>query len=113
MWFCNTRSGENLYVYTDSDGNIQSATNSFTFYVDYFWKPASGGCNNTGWTCIQDLFGAATSASGPTLTAGVQYYIMADPETTTAGSVTFNMVCPRSNSDIIYPNILAVVVCNR
>jgi hypothetical protein len=73
--------------------NVSAITGGF---VDFFWKPASGGCNATGWNCIDDIVGAGTyNAITPmTFTAGTTYYILLDPEVTTATSATFNMVCP-------------------
>jgi hypothetical protein len=65
-------------------------------YVDFFWKPASGGCNATGWNCIDDIFSVGTYAAiAPmTFTAGTTYYILLDPEGTGTFNTTFNLVCP-------------------
>ncbi len=87
---------EQIYTFTAPyTGSYQIAqTSSFT-YTDYFFKAASGGCSATGWTCIADLNGAATSVSSSfNLTAGTQYYILLDPESTTGGNVSFSIVCP-------------------
>src|SRR5690606_26721299 len=48
---------------------------------------------STGWTCIEDLYGADTSVN-ISLTAGTTYYFMLDPEGTPGGNVTFNFTCP-------------------
>lgn len=85
---------EKVYVFT------APATGSYTInqissfaWIDYFFKPVSAGCSGTGWTCIDDLTGAMTSISF-NLTSGIQYYIILDPESSTGGNVTFNIVCP-------------------
>jgi hypothetical protein len=87
---------EKIYTFTPTvSGLYQIAqTASFT-YTDYFFKTAAGGCSGTGWTCIGDLNGLGTTVSSSfNLTAGTQYYIMLDPESSTGGNVTFSIVCP-------------------
>jgi hypothetical protein len=73
--------------------NVSAITGGF---VDFFWKPASGGCNATGWNCIDDIAGTGVySAITPmTFTAGTTYYILLDPEGTGTFNTTFNLVCP-------------------
>lgn len=85
---------EKIYIFTaPSTGNYTLNQLSSFDWIDYFFKPVSGGCSGTGWTCIDDLFG--TSSSFPFgLTSGVQYYIMLDPESTPGGNVLFNITCP-------------------
>ena len=85
---------EKIYVFTPTVTGTYTINQTTSFnFIDYFFKPVSGGCSGTGWTCIDDLFG--TSSSIPfNLTQGVQYYIMLDPEVTTGGNVTFNIGCP-------------------
>jgi hypothetical protein len=65
-------------------------------FVDFFWKAASGGCNATGWNCIDDISVTGTfSAITPmSFTAGTTYYILLDPEAAAAASATFSLVCP-------------------
>ncbi|MFN8285148.1 MAG: fibronectin type III domain-containing protein [Chitinophagales bacterium] len=85
---------ETIFTFTPSQtGNYQIAQTSSFGYIDWFYKPVSSGCNGTGWTCIQDLSGAITSGNFA-LTAGTQYYIMGDPESTTGGAVNFSIGCP-------------------
>ena len=64
--------------------------------VDFFWKPASIGCNSTSWNCIYDITstGSYNAFTPMTFTAGVTYYILLDPEGTGIYNVTFNLVCP-------------------
>ncbi len=85
---------EKLYTFTPAvtglyNLNITAATGGF---IDYFFKPVSGGCNNTGWTCIDDNSAAGTDPIG-ILTGGTPYYILLDPEGTGAFSHTFNISC--------------------
>jgi len=85
---------EKIYVFTPTVTGTYTINQTTSFnYIDYFFKPVSGGCSGTGWTCIDDLTGASSSIPF-NLTQGVQYYIMLDPEVTTGGNVTFNIGCP-------------------
>ncbi|MFN5182691.1 MAG: T9SS type A sorting domain-containing protein [Bacteroidota bacterium] len=90
----NTPGKEYIFSFTPTvTGTYTISQNSSFGYIDYFFKPASAGCNGTGWTCIDDLIGAVSS-TGFNLTAGTTYYIMLDPETTAGGSVNFSIICP-------------------
>lgn len=94
-----TPGGEKIYTFTPTlSGNYTIQQNSSFTNINYQFKPASSGCNGTGWTCIANLLNAATSGTF-SLTAGVQYYIMLDPTTTTGGTVSFNITC---GTPIIY-----------
>ncbi|HRH50721.1 MAG TPA: hypothetical protein PLP23_18340, partial [Panacibacter sp.] len=91
---------EKIYTFTPATTGVYQIAQTASFaYIDYQYKTASGGCSGTGWTCIKDLTGASTSTTGPTLTAGTQYYIMLDPESTAGGTVTFSIVCPAAPFD--------------
>jgi len=92
----NTPGQEQIYTFTPSVSGLHQIAQTSSFgYIDYFFKPVSGGCSGTGWTCIQDLIGTNVSSTGTfNLTAGVQYYILLDPETTLGGSVNFSIQCP-------------------
>lgn len=85
---------ETIFSFTPSNTGIYSlqVTAATGGYIDYMFKAASGGCTSTGWTCIKDIFSPSTWTIG-TLTAGVQYYILLDPEVTTAVSHTFQIAC--------------------
>jgi len=61
-------------------------------YVDYFYKEASGSCDNTGWICIDDNNGAGIDPIG-TLTAGVEYLFLLDSEGTDPRTHTFKIKC--------------------
>jgi len=87
---------ENIYSFTPAETGayeleILSVTPNFS-YVDYFYKEASGSCDNTGWTCIDDLSTATTKAIG-TLTAGVEYLFLIDSEGTTERTHVFKIKC--------------------
>ena len=86
---------EKIFTFTPATtGNYLIQQVSSFAYIDYQYKAVSAGCSNTGWTCIDDISGSGTSVSAMALTAGVQYYILLDPESTAGGNVTFNIVCP-------------------
>lgn len=68
---------------------IVSATGG---YIDYYYKDASGTCDTTGWTCIDDNSIAGTDPMG-TLEAGVTYLILADAEGTSSRTHTFKIDC--------------------
>jgi hypothetical protein len=50
---------EKVYSFTPTTNGVhtlQVTSTSSTGYIDYFYKVASGGCNATGWNCIDDVF---------------------------------------------------------
>ncbi|MCC6410260.1 MAG: HYR domain-containing protein [Saprospiraceae bacterium] len=86
---------EKIYTFTPTTTGLhtlQVNSTSSSGFIDYFYKPVSSGCNATGWTCIDDIF-SPTSVSF-TLTAGVAYYILLDPETTSSVTQNFQITCP-------------------
>jgi Secretion system C-terminal sorting domain len=87
---------EKIYSFTPATTGVYSvevtSAGSFNF-IDYLYKEASGSCDTTGWTCIDDVFEPGTYSIG-TLTAGTEYLILLDSEVTTALSQTFKIVCP-------------------
>lgn len=89
-----TPGNEQIFTFTPTvTGNYTiSQLGSFAF-IDYQYKLASLGCNGVGWTCIDDLSGTSTSPSF-TLTAGLQYYLLIDPESSLGGSISFILNCP-------------------
>lgn len=114
-WFGGTPGQEMIYSFTPSiSGNYNiNVTNATGGFVDYFWKLASAGCNNTGWNCIDDIF--STGTYGPmNWTAGVTYYILLDPEGTGSYSHTFNIVCPTTGGPVTASDCInAVNVCTN
>ena len=92
-----TPGAERLYKFTAPLSgtytlNITSVTTGGN-YADWFFKPVSAGCGATGWTCIDD--NNAVGTDNFTLSAGVEYYILADPESATSTfSQTFQIDCP-------------------
>ncbi len=87
---------EKVYSFTPTTTGVhtlQVTSTSSTGYIDYFYKAASGGCNATGWTCIDDIFSPGSVSFGP-LTAGTTYYILLDAETTSSVTQTFQINCP-------------------
>ncbi len=63
---------EKIYSFTPTASGtatlVVTATNSGA-WVDYNFKAASGGCSNSGWTCISDIF--SPGSYNFTVTAGV------------------------------------------
>jgi hypothetical protein len=93
-YYGGTPGKEVIYTFTPTTTGTHYINQTSSFdYIDYMFKASSGGCSGSGWTCIEDLDGAATSV-GFNLTAGTQYYILLDPEVTTGGSVSFSITCP-------------------
>ncbi|WP_333877683.1 fibronectin type III domain-containing protein [Flavobacterium sp.] len=85
---------ERIFVFTPTTtGNYTITQSSSYTYIDYQYKPVSAECDNTGWTCIDDISGAGTSPSF-SMTAGTSYYILLDPESSLGGNVTFTISCP-------------------
>jgi hypothetical protein len=85
---------ELIYTFTPATGGNYTIQQLSSFaYIDYQFKAVSAGCNGTGYTCIDDISGAGTSPLF-SLTAGVQYYILLDPESTAGGNVSFVLTCP-------------------
>lgn len=86
---------ERVYAFTPVATGAHSlqVTAATGGYIDYFFKAASGGCNATGWTCLQDVVSPTTLSMG-TLTAGTTYYVLLDPEGTGSYSHTFQIICP-------------------
>jgi hypothetical protein len=86
---------EKVYSFTATTTGMHNlvVTSTNSVYSDYFYKAASGGCNSSGWTCIDDIFSAQSAAFGP-LTAGTTYYILYDPESTVTATQTFRIDCP-------------------
>lgn len=90
---------EKLYSFTPTVTGTYTLniTASNGEWIDYFYKAASLGCGETGWTCIDDNNAVGTDAFGP-LTAGVTYYILLDPEDATVTSThTFQLDCPAAS----------------
>ncbi|MBL7805636.1 MAG: HYR domain-containing protein [Saprospiraceae bacterium] len=86
---------EKLYSFTPTNSGtatLQVNSTSATGYIDYFFKAASGGCNSSGWTCIKDVFSAGSWNF--TVTGGVTYYLLLDPETTGSVTQNFQINCP-------------------
>jgi len=86
---------ERVYAFTPVATGAHSlqVTAATGGWIDYFFKAASGGCNATGWTCLQDVIFPTTLSMG-TLTAGTTYYVLLDPEGTGSYSHTFQIICP-------------------
>ena len=102
---------EYLYTYTPTVTGTYTITQNTntTGYVDYFFKVASGGCNNSGWTLIDDLLGTSTTVTF-SMTAGTQYYIMLDPEHTTGTTSNWTINGPGATTPTVSAG--ASTICN-
>ncbi|MGK4566732.1 hypothetical protein [Flavobacterium sp. 3HN19-14] len=92
--FYDTPGTERLFSYTppvtgEYSLTITAATGG---YIDYFYKEASGTCDETGWNCIDDNNGQGTDLIG-NLEAGTEYWFLLDSEGDTARSATFMIAC--------------------
>ncbi len=76
--------------------NVLSASGG---WVDFAWKLASGGCSQTGWTCIDDVLSPGSYGS-MNWVAGQTYYILLDPETTSLVNFTFRIDCPNPTGPV-------------
>lgn len=98
---------EQIYSFTPTTTaayNITVVNNGASSWVDLFWKPASAGCNGTGWTYVNDNY-LGTENQTVTFTAGVTYYIMLDPEATTGATGSIQIQCPDSDGDGVTDNV--------
>jgi hypothetical protein len=77
-----TPGNEKLYSFTSTTAGTYTlqitSVNGGSGYIDYFYKTASGGCGNSGWTCIDDL--NLTGSVTFTLAAATTYYFLLDAE---------------------------------
>jgi len=84
---------EKIYTFTPSTtGNYTIQQNSSFANINYQFKPVSSGCNANNWSCIGNLFNLETS-NNFVLTAGTQYYLLIDPETSDGGTISFSISC--------------------
>jgi len=96
----NTPGREVIYQFTAPiTGNYNLQVTSYSSsggWTDAFWKPASTGCNSSGWNCIRDFNGTGNFPGlvPMSFTAGTTYYIALDPEHSGNTSINFNLTCP-------------------
>jgi hypothetical protein len=84
---------ERIYSFTPTTSGSFTITQISSFgTIDYQIKEATLGCDEFNWNCIGSLTSAATSPY-VALTAGVTYYILADPQTSIGGSFSFSITC--------------------
>jgi hypothetical protein len=94
---------EKLYKFTTSTAgfyklNVTQIIESG--YIDYLVKPASQGCGNIGWICIDD--NNTTGIDSVALLANTEYYLLTDAETaddTTAQK--FLIQCPSATCSAV------------
>ncbi|MDX2359533.1 MAG: T9SS type A sorting domain-containing protein [Crocinitomicaceae bacterium] len=88
--------------------DIPSTSGSF---VDFQWINSTAGCSSTGWNCIDDVW-TPGNYGAMNWTAGETYYILLDPETTLATSLTFDINCPNPGGPVVASDCISnVPVC--
>ncbi len=96
---------EKMYSFTPTqDGTYEfEVTTATGGFVQYMWKVAALGCNNTGWNCI-DRINATGSIGAVNFQAGTPYYILVNSETNT-GSINhvFRIKCATNVCNSILP----------
>jgi hypothetical protein len=102
--FTTTIGQERVFSFTPSTTgtyniNVSSISGG---WVDFYYKPQSAGCNNSGWTCAGLTSFAPYTGTAMFLTAGVPYYILLDTEQTAATNITFQIPCV-SGCDFVVP----------
>ncbi len=112
----NTFGIEKIYSFTPTtSASYMIAQNASFSAVDYQFKEAALGCDEYNWNCIASLTDTATSPYF-TLTAGVEYYILLDPELITGGTIDFTINCgviPPDNDEACNATPLNVLLtCN-
>ncbi|MCK6691962.1 MAG: T9SS type A sorting domain-containing protein [Thermoanaerobaculia bacterium] len=84
---------ENVYQFTAPVSKtfklVIDQVNGINF-TDFYYKPASDGCNPDGWNCIGNT-SFDTLSLGP-LIAGINYLILADPQLFTPTSIKFRII---------------------
>lgn len=114
--FCgwSTPGVESIFSFTPTTTGIHSinVTGATGGFVDFGWKLASAGCSSGGWNCIDDV-GAAGNYGAMNWTAGVTYYILLDPETTSAVNFTFNVGCPNPPPVVAGDCATAYTICTN
>ncbi len=86
---------EQIYQFTapyTGTYSIDISAASGDYFVDFMFKPASGGCSSTGWTCIDDIYHTANGNYGSMyMYGGTTYYILLNDENTASSSRTFSI----------------------
>jgi len=85
---------ENLFTFTPAITASYpiTVTNNGSGWIDLFVKASASGCNNSGWTYIDDISGTVTN--NVTLTAGVTYYFLLDDEDANGSTGSISIGCP-------------------
>lgn len=105
---------ESIWAFTATTTGVHSidVTAVSGGFVDFMWVNSTSGCSvGAGWNCIDDVFVPGNYGS-MNWVAGQTYYILIDPETTSATSVTFDLSCPNGTvtaSDCA----LAIPICTN
>jgi hypothetical protein len=95
---------EQIYSFTPTQtGTYEfSVTSASGGIAQYMWKPASLGCDNTGWNCI-NRSNSVESIGAVNFTANIPYYIMVNAEPTTSLTHIFMVKCVKIVCNDILP----------
>lgn len=88
---------EQIYSFTaPQNGTYElEATTATGGFVQFLWKNAALGCDNTGWTCI-DRINSIGSIGAVNFAAGTTYYILLNSETSTGNiNCVFRVKCAK------------------
>ena len=91
---------EKVYKFTPATTGahaINVTTASTGGSVEFLIKESSAGCSATGFTCIGSSSSLTTGTGAittPTLTAGIEYLIAADPNLAIGSTISFSIDCP-------------------
>jgi len=83
---------KNIFVYSNNIWQFSIIQNSTFGIIDYQFKEASLGCDDQNWNCIGSLSNSSISQYF-VLNAGVEYYILLDPQSSAGGTVNFTVSC--------------------
>ncbi|QQS27914.1 MAG: HYR domain-containing protein [Sphingobacteriales bacterium] len=106
---------ERIYSFTPTlTGNYNINVSAISGgWVDFYYKPQSAGCSNSGWTCAGLTLSAPYTGPNIFLTAGVPYYILLDAELNGPVNITFNIPCLSFCDYLVpYSGSTAITACS-
>lgn len=102
--FTNQGGKEQIYRFTPNQtGTYEFETISVSGgFVQYLWKPASLGCDSSGWNCV-NRSNTAESVGAVNFEAGTEYYILLNAENVVSLTHNFRIKCVRVVCNDIIP----------
>lgn len=104
-----TPGNEQVFEFTATSAGVHqiNVSHSGNGWVDLFIK--SGGCNQNGWTYVDDVLSSSTN--NISLIAGVTYQFLIDDENSTASNGTIQITCPVQVDDPC--NDITIMECGQ